>query len=318
MVRTDAGRVGRAAPAGDRTAVPGGGGPRRTAAGRGVVTPAQNSDRNRGARRAGQGRGARRAEEVRRRPGRWRAVWANGRLAALLGALVLVVTLAWVLSAPEFTVRRLDVVGASTTNPGDVAVAGGVMGFNVFTVDPQLVAERASSLPTVREAHSWNELPDRLVVRLVERQGAFLWRVGETRFLIDEGGFVIAADPAEDRTRGLLTVQATGAARDAGPPRVGGRIDPAAVAAALAVARPSLTVALPIVGLEWEPRGGLVLLGDGGWRIIFGSDARSAEKLVVCAELLKVEPPRGERGDWKILDVTDPDRPFYKEQEPRW
>jgi hypothetical protein len=282
-----------------------------------VVAPVQNADRGRGTQRADPGRVGPQAEEARRRPGRWRAVWVNGRLAALLGALVLVVALAWMLSAPEFAVRRLDVVGASATNPGDVAAAVGVVGFNAFTVDPQLVAERVSSLPTVREAHSWNELPDRLVVRLVERQGAFLWRVGETRFLIDDGGFVIAADPAEERARGLLTVQAIGAARDAGPPRPGGRIDPAAVAAALAVARPSVPVALPIVGLEWEPRGGLVLLGDGGWRIIFGSDARSAEKLVVCVELLKVEPPRGERGDRRVIDVTDPDRPFYKEEEPR-
>ncbi len=52
----------------------------------------------------------------------------------------------------------------------------------------------------------------------------------------------------------------------------------------------------------------MVILGDGGLRVILGDDARIAEKLEATAALLK-----GER-TWKLLDVTDPDRPFYKER----
>ena len=47
-------------------------------------------------------------------------------------------------------------------------------------------------------------------------------------------------------------------------------------------------------------------VGGDGWRVVLGDDARMEEKLAVTLALLKGERP------WRTLDVTDPDRPFYK------
>ena len=215
--------------------------------------------------------------------------------------------LAYGLASPEFTVRRLEVTGASATGLREVATAGRVVGHNIFTVDPQLVAERLLALPTVREVQVWAELPDRLVVRLVERQGVLLWGLGDDRFLIDEGGFVIAANPPEGQRQGLFLVQAVG--RDVPRPQVGGRVDAEVVQTALAVVRRPPGNGLPVIGMEYAPGTGLVLLGEGGWRIIIGSGERIEQKLAACVAALELL--RDERG-WKVLDVTDPDRPFYK------
>ncbi|HEX5505927.1 MAG TPA: FtsQ-type POTRA domain-containing protein, partial [Thermomicrobiales bacterium] len=87
-----------------------------------------------------------------RRPGRLAAVAANGRLAALLLALALAAVLAYGLTADAFNVRRLDITGSALTGEPQVAAAAGVSGNNVFSVDPQAVAERLAALPTVREA----------------------------------------------------------------------------------------------------------------------------------------------------------------------
>lgn len=303
MARVEAGGGGRATEgrgaAAGMTGVPARGG--RKAPSAAPVGRPKALGRAAGAREAAKSRAA--APVARREPGRWRAIVASGRLAALLAAMVLGGALGYALNAGAFSVRRVEVAGGVATSPQQVAAAGRVLGHNVFTVDPQQIAERIVALPTVREAEVWTELPDRLVVRLVERRAALTWQAGESRALVDEEGFVIAVNPGEDGGRGLPVLQV----RDAAPPRVGERVDTAVVRTALAVARPPAgSPALPIVGLEYTPRGGLVLTGDGGRQIVFGGEERLREKLAVSDKLL-----RGER-DWRILDVTDPDRPVYK------
>jgi Cell division protein FtsQ len=141
------------------------------------------------------------------------------------------------------------------------------------------------------------------VIQVAERQGALVWQAGADRFLVDPEGVVIAADPPDEQAGGLVTVQA----RDADPPPVGGRVDPATARTAVAVARwLAQGSPAPVAGLEYAPRTGLVLVGRDGWRVVLGDDARIEEKLAVTLALLK-----GER-TWRTLDVTDPDRPFYK------
>jgi cell division protein FtsQ len=238
---------------------------------------------------------------------RLHAVWATGQLAALLLALVCGVVIAIFLGSDLLTVRRIDLTGATLTTPQQIAEVGGVQGHNIFTVDTQEVAERLIALPTVREAQVRSELPDRLVVQIVERRPAAVWQAGDARFLIDEGGFVLAVNPAEGVTRGLPQVMA----RDGDAPTIGKEVAPAIVAATLTIARDASAYGVTVSEIDYSPTGGLAILTPGGAqttasrRILLGPPTRLAEKLAASGEVIRTEQ------SWTVLDVTDPERPFF-------
>jgi hypothetical protein len=48
----------------------------------------------------------------------------------------------------------------------------------------------------------------------------------------------------------------------------------------------------------------------GGRSIVIGSSARLEEKLSVTGEVIRTEQ------SWTILNVTDPDRPFFPTKQP--
>ena len=224
-------------------------------------------------------------------------------MAALLSSLVLVGTLAYVLNAAAFTVQWIEISGARSSEQQQVLVTAGVLGHNIFTVEPRQVADRLTALPTVREAEVWAELPNRLVVRLVERQALLIWQVDGTRYAIDADGYVITDQPSEELLRDLVTVRVAGGDL----PQVGSRLEGDDVRTVVGMLRRlSQEPLFPLTAVEYAPRPGMVLRGEGGWRLILGDDARLEEKVAVAAALLK-----GERR-WESLDVTDPDRPVYR------
>ena len=155
-------------------------------------------------------------------------------------------------------------------------------------------------------------MPDRLVVRLVERQPAFVWQLGEERYLLDSGGFVIAKDPAAETSQPLPQI----VVREGDPPTIGERVDTVVLQAALTIARRSAEYGVTVGRIEYAPASGLTVItpgsaGAGGGRsIVIGSSARLEEKLSVAGEVIRTEQ------SWTILNVTDPDRPFFPAKQP--
>ena len=244
---------------------------------------------------------ARRAPRERTRPGRWLVFCGTGRLAALVLAIACTGGLVYLLTAKALSVQRFTLLGASSVSEQEIAVGSGIVGHNMFTVEPQAVAERLAALPTVREARVWGELPDLLVVRVVERQPAMLWQIGNDRFLLDGGGAVLAVNPPVERVRDLPSV----AVRDVEPPQVGGRVDQATVTALALLLHSAPENGLPVAALDYSPRDGFVLHLDQGRRILFGTNTRLPEKLAVSAAIA------ASTTTWTILNVSDPDRPFF-------
>lgn len=235
------------------------------------------------------------------RPGRWRVLWGTGRLAALVLAIACAGGLVYLLTANLLTVRSLTIVGAGATEQGQIAETIGVMGNNIFTVEPQAAAERLAALPTVREATVWPELPDRLVIRLTERQPLLVWQVGSDRFLVDERGLVMAVNPPAERTGNLPIVNV----RDTDPPSVGGRIDAALAVKLTVLLHRAPEYGLPVAAVDYSPQSGIVLFVDKDRRILFGDGARLEDQLAVSAAIA------GTDNGWMTLNVTDPDRPFF-------
>ncbi len=247
-----------------------------------------------------------------KRTDRFHAVWASGQLAALIGALACGGAVAYLLTAGTLQIRQVDLAGAGLTSPEAITAAIGVSGHNIFTVEPQVAASRLAALPTVREAQVWGELPDRLVVRLVERQPALVWQLGEDRYLLDGGGFVIAKTPATEPSQALPQI----VVRAGDPPIVGGRVDMTILQAALTIARRASEYGVTVGRIEYAPATGLTVItpgsagAAGGRSIVIGSSARLEEKLSVAGEVIRTEQ------SWAILNATDPDRPFFPAKQP--
>lgn len=235
------------------------------------------------------------------RTGRWRLLWDTGRLAALVLAIACAGALTYLLTARALTVRTLTIVGASVTSQQEIAAGVGVMGDNIFSFEPQAAAERLTALPTVREATVWGELPDRLVIRITERQPIIAWQIGTDRLLVDERGMVTAIEPSDGRGQGLPTV----IVRDVDPPAIGGRVDAATVAKLVLLFHRAQEAGLPIAAVDYSPRAGIVVHLDADRQILLGQGARIEEQLAVAAAIAASE------SSWKTLDVADPDRPFF-------
>ena len=244
------------------------------------------------------GRPTRREES---RPGRWGAIWGSGRLAALVLAIACTGGLIYLLTAHALTVQQLAISGESLTSEEEIVARGGVLGHNIFTVDAQVVADRLTALPTVREARVWGELPDRLVIHIVERQPALVWQIGNDRYLLDEGGVVMAHNPPEERTRDLPTINV----RDVESPQVGGHVDAAMVATLTQLLRRAPEYGLPIAALDYSPQSGIVLHLDQNRQILLGNSTRLEDKLAVSAAIAASD------SSWVTLNVSDPDRPFF-------
>jgi cell division protein FtsQ len=96
-----------------------------------------------------------------------------------------------------FAVR--DVYAEGRVRTGQEALRrqlGIAVGEPILAVDPDAARARLEQLPWVEQAAVERMLPDRIEVRLVERQPLALWQRADRFALIDRGGEVIAPDIA--------------------------------------------------------------------------------------------------------------------------
>jgi cell division protein FtsQ len=118
-----------------------------------------------------------------------------------------------------FAVREVNAVGRVRTGKEALRAQLGIeVGQPILALDPDAARTRLEALPWVARASVERLLPDRVEVRLIERQPLALWQ-REGRFdLIDSGGSVIvedvldrgpgAVDPAYGKLRVLVGDQA--------------------------------------------------------------------------------------------------------------
>ncbi len=252
------------------------------------------------------GRGARPTSSSAPLSDRFHAVWASGQLLALVLALLCGGAIAYLLTTAQWQVQQVDLAGTTLTKPEEVVAQSGVSGHNIFTVDPQMTAERLLLLPTIREAQVWSELPNRLIVRIVERQPVLVWQFGEERYLLDANGTVVQQSPPQATMPQLPVI----IVREGDTPVVGGKVEQTILQAGLTINTRAAALGLAFQTLEVVPKEGLVLVLAGPTsapprRILLGSTERLEEKLAVAAEIVRTDQ------QWTTLNVHDPDRPFF-------
>jgi len=195
----------------------------------------------------------------------------------------------------DFLVGTVTVRGTTLGNPAEIVTVAEAIGEPIFTIDATDSAERVARLPYVERVEVTTSFPDEVIITVVERIPAVVWSAAGRTFLVDARGYVLAE--SSNTTLPVVTIEG-----DA--PEVGTRVDTREVAAVIAI-RDALMPDL--VSIERTARNGLVARLNGQQMVIFGDDGRIPAKLAVYGELI-----RQNRADWTLLDLREPDRPYYE------
>lgn len=122
----------------------------------------------------------------RKRPiGRW--------FKPLAGAVVVVglpiAAVAWLLSSPRFALAHLEVAGTDRVAAGWVSAAlAPLNGRNLWSLPLVAVEERLASHPWIAGVEATKQLPDRLLVQVIERQAAMVVEFEGERWFADRDG----------------------------------------------------------------------------------------------------------------------------------
>ena len=208
------------------------------------------------------------------------------RLVGALGLVVLTATLYWMLTDEAFTVGEERVSFGGLVH-ADEAEARAYLtdierGPNVFRVRASEIVSELSTLTEVDAASAVVTLPADVSVTLDERDPVFVWRSGDTAWLVDEAGMLFA--PAEAKAA-LDDSTPEGAARvglpvvwderlTETPPEVGSHlsvIDLSAMRQLLALDSDYLGPRATELALRVDDSGGYMLESrDRAWTAFFG------------------------------------------------
>lgn len=220
----------------------------------------------------------------------------SGRIPALVVVAACGILLYGFLLSGDFLVASVVVRGVGLGDPAEVATVADAIGEPIFSIDAGQAAERVARLPYVESVAVRTSFPDKVTISVVERQPVLAWQVGGQTWLLDRRGHVLAG--SAQVPDGLPTVIS-----ELDPPRVGDTLDPAMVASGVAASETLGTVA---TAMHWARDDGLVATLRDGRTVIFGSPDRMPMKLAVYQTVV------ASGADWQVLDLREPDRPYYK------
>jgi cell division protein FtsQ len=218
----------------------------------------------------------------------------TGRLPAFVLSVGLAAILAVFAVSDDFQVDNVVIRGNSIAYADAVVEHSGALGRPVFQINTHEVAESVARHPVVDSARVSVELPDRVVVNVVEREPAIVWQTGNQAVLIDHHGWVLAEGESDELP---WVVELNGTL-----PSPGSHIDPGKVAAAR-----YLTEELGDRGLlEYDEGAGFQVYLDDDQVVTFGSPDELPVKMEVLSAL------SSSSAEWRRLDVRDPERPVYQ------
>jgi cell division protein FtsQ len=212
-------------------------------------------------------------------------------------------TVGWRLQQSSFfVVTKVDVKGTQALDRGLVANLSGVLGKEVYEVDPQATAAAIQRLPLVESTRIQRVWPNKIVISVKERKPWGTWQIGGVNYLVDANGVVldVVSSPWPATVYEL----------DAAPGlRPGDRVDADAVRmAALLLDRLPNTIAQQVTRLEYTPSTGLELLTNQNVRVRLGDSQGLDYKLAVWQALnAKVGT-----NHVHLIDLRSVERPYYR------
>ena len=223
-------------------------------------------------------------------------------IAGLIGAAAVAIVL---YVSPMLRVQRVQVVGATTIDPAEVAQLAALEDDSMFHPGTDAAHERIAYLPVVQTVKIDRQWPQTIRIEITERVAWGYWQVGDQNYVIDVDGVVLPEiQPAE----GAPVIKDL-----SNPVRLvpGDRVDEDAVALTRALLqRVPAEMALSIASLEYSPTSGLTVTTDAGYRVVIGDSQNIDYKLAVWKG---VEGQLGRDGmAGHVLDLRFGDRPAFE------
>ena len=225
--------------------------------------------------------------------------WNDAPVLLLLAAAMALLT--WFFVDPRFYVYEATVEGNTWIRADEVYRASGLDTLSAFYVDRDQVAERiCQNVPGVTHADVGCSWPNRVQIRIEERNARFVWRTGSMAYMVDGAGWVLEADDGSHDE--LLSIRDV----DKLSLQAGGRVSQVALETA-----DGLHTLLPNArAFEYSAASGITLVDVRGWRMCFGDNQRLAEKVVNMQVLLQQIVGSGASAEY--VDLRFVDSPYYR------
>ncbi|GAB4176636.1 MAG: hypothetical protein Fur005_38640 [Roseiflexaceae bacterium] len=231
--------------------------------------------------------------------------WAtSGRILSFPLFVLTMAGLIYIATSSRFLVRDVQVEGNNLLRSSTVARLSGAVGQSIWLAHPETIASNIRSNAYVKQVSAELSLPDRLIIRIQERQPEVRWQSGGQLLLVDLDGRVLGPDSSGTISNTLIIEDRSGV-----PLEPNDRID----AEALSLGQ-ELSLRLPNeVGLRperfaWGVDTG-ILIEVGGRTIIFGTGDNLERKIVILKQLTD------DATEYAFLDLR-PETPYYRQSAP--
>jgi len=134
----------------------------------------------------------------------WRRMLTMIALFALF--VIGIVGVSFALSSSNFQIHQIDIMGTQNTKLVNDIQRMGIQGQNIFLLDAGNLTERIEALPMVDSVSLSKQLPNLVVINVVERTPVLLWQTQQGTFSVDRKGVVIAAASDTTGTDHLMTI----------------------------------------------------------------------------------------------------------------
>lgn len=129
------------------------------------------------------------------------------RILTMLALLVIaIVGVSFALSSTNFQVHQIDIMGTQNPRLVNSIQRMGIQGQNIFLLDAGDLTSRIEALPMVDSVNLSKQLPNLVIITVVERMPVLLWQTRQGTFSVDSKGVVIAAVSDTTSIDHLMTV----------------------------------------------------------------------------------------------------------------
>ncbi len=225
-------------------------------------------------------------------------------LLASIAVLALAAGAVWLWRSTYLEIKHVEVVGASTLAPADIAAAAALDGDRMLSADLREAQERVRELPLVRTVRVERKWPDTIVLTIEERRPWGSWDQAGVMYVIDREGVVLGVSNGDTGGPHVISAEPTSL-------RQGDRVSYQAVDAVAEIYELlPRTLGLQVTEVAFVPGTGVRVTTDDHQTAILGDSSSIAYKLAVWAAV--EEAAAAERINYGVVDLRFGNRPVLQ------